>query len=169
MIHRGVSFKLMCMVAISVVAFVGLGIYGISNTAATFTWVGQVYTTAEDFRDSSQKLANPLNQLRQLSLSIVMAPNPELRDELHDQQHALTRQIDATFAGWPVESEDTQAQAAFSELRTSWEDYKKIKDVTVDKALAALPRGSVHQRHRRGTAAVRGSQPPVAGVDAAEN
>ena len=50
MIYRGVKLKLMCLVATSVVAFAGLGIYGISNSSATFNWVGQVYQTAEDFR-----------------------------------------------------------------------------------------------------------------------
>ena len=131
----GVSIKLMCMVAISVVAFVGLGIYGISNTASTFNWVGQVYKTAEDFRDSSQKLANPLNQLRQLSLSIVMAPNPKLREDLNDKQHALTQQIEQTFAEWQVEADDAQVRKAFDKLQKGWGEYKKIKDITVEKAL----------------------------------
>jgi len=132
--NRGVSIKLMCLVAISVVAFVGLGLYGISNTASTFTWVDQVYGTAEDFRSSSQQITNPLNELRQLSLSIVMAPNPKLRDELDEKQQALTRQLDRTIDEWHVAGSEAHEAEAFRRLRESWDRYKQIKDVTVDKA-----------------------------------
>jgi len=134
MINRGVKSKQLCIVAVSVLAFVCLGIYGISNSASTFNWVGQVYQTAEDFRVSSQKVIVPLNEVRQLSLSIVMAPNPNLQSELSTQQRELAEQIDKTFADWQVESSDPLERSAFAELLKSWEDYKRIKDVTVEKA-----------------------------------
>lgn len=134
MINRGVKSKQLCIVAVSVLAFVGLGVYGISNSASTFNWVEQVYHTAEDFRDSSQKVTAPLNEVRQLSLSIVMAPNPKLQEELNTQQRELTKQIDETFADWELKDSDPREQAAFAELLKSWEAYTRIKDVTVQKA-----------------------------------
>ena len=135
MLSRHVSIKLLFMVAISVVAFVGLGVYGISNTASTFTWVGDVYATAVDFRDSRQELAYPLNQLRQLSLSIVMAPDRALREKLNGRQQKLSEEIDQAFVEWSQNKVDTEEQAAFNKLRKSWEDYKAVKDVTVRKAI----------------------------------
>ncbi|MGB7343973.1 MAG: response regulator [Pirellulaceae bacterium] len=134
MINLGVKSKQLCIVAISVLAFVCLGVYGISNSASTFNWVGQVHQTAEDFRISSQQVSVPLNQVRQLSLSIVMAPNPKLQEELSTLQHEQTEQLDETFADWQLENSDPRERAAFAGLLKSWEAYKRIKDVTVEKA-----------------------------------
>ena len=54
MTNRGVLKKLLGLVGIAVVAFVGMGIYGISNTKSTFNWVENVYDTAEDIRLGSE-------------------------------------------------------------------------------------------------------------------
>ena len=43
MTNRGVLRKLLWLVGIAVIAFVGMGIYGISNTNSTFNWVKNVY------------------------------------------------------------------------------------------------------------------------------
>ncbi|MBI1249381.1 response regulator [bacterium] len=134
MFKGGVKSKLLFLVAISGVAFACLGLYGISNSASTFTWVGQVYQTAEDFRDSSRKIAVPLNELRQLSLSIVLAPNQTLQEELDIRQEKLTRQIDESFAEWTIESGDEQEAKAFAKLVRSWREYKQLKDFTIEKA-----------------------------------
>ncbi len=126
MTHRGVLIKLLSLVGISVVAFAAIGIYGISNTSSTFTWVEKVYSTAEDFRNGALEITNPLNELRQLSLSIVMAPNPKLQKQLDGEQQEKTRQLDHTFAAWndklQREGTDRQEREAFDRLLTSWAD-----------------------------------------------
>ncbi|WP_166820043.1 response regulator [Thalassoroseus pseudoceratinae] len=132
--NHGVLIKLMWLVGTAVVAFVGLGLYGISNTALTFQWVNQVYQTAEDFRDGSLQITNPLNELRQLSLSIVMAPNPTFRDELIERQTLLTQQIDQTLREWKVPEDDPNEVEAFRQLEDSWGKYKALKDLTVENA-----------------------------------
>ncbi len=132
--RRGVSLKLLYLVGISVVAFVVLGVYGISNTSSTFDWVQQVYGTADDFRSSSQQITKPLGELRQLSLSIVMAPSPAIREKLDAEQQSLTEQLDTTFRRWSTSSGDEEEAAAFRKLQASWNRYKQIKDVTVSKA-----------------------------------
>ena len=135
MANRGVLRKLLLLVGIAVIAFVGMGIYGISNTSSTFTWVKNVYETAEDFRVGSQKITSPLNELRQLSLSIVLAPNPKLQQELAQRQQSLTTEIDKNLKGWKIESSRDDERRAFQALLDEWESYKTIKDVTVNKAL----------------------------------
>lgn len=132
--NRGVLVKLMWLVGTSVVAFVGLGLYGISNTAATFGWVNQVYKTAEDFRTGSQQITNPLNELRQLSLSIVMAPNPTFRDKLIERQETLTQQIDQTLSQWEVSEDDLKEAEAFRRFEESWDRYQTLSNLTVEKA-----------------------------------
>ncbi len=132
--NRGVLVKLMWLVGTSVVAFVGLGLYGISNTSSTFGWVNQVYKTAEDFRAGSQEITNPLNELRQLSLTIVMAPNPAIRDTLIERQEKLTQQIDQTLRQWDVPDDDPKEAEAFRRFEESWVRYQNLNDITVEKA-----------------------------------
>ncbi|PQO25652.1 hypothetical protein C5Y96_22795 [Blastopirellula marina] len=134
MFTGGVKSKLLFLVALSGAAFACLGIYGISNSASTFTWVDQVYQTAEDFRDSSRNIAVPLNELRQMSLSIVMAPNPTLQEDLDIRQEKLTGQIDEAFAHWKIEGGNAKEAEAFAQLGRSWREYKKLKDFTIEKA-----------------------------------
>jgi signal transduction histidine kinase/DNA-binding response OmpR family regulator len=135
MTNRGVLFKLLSLVGVAVLAFVGLGIYGISNASSTFDWVKNVYETAEDFRNSSRDVRIPLNELRQLSLSIVLAPNPELQKELAARQLALTEELDRNLKGWKVAGHRDAESRAFQTLLDEWERYKEIKDVTVNNAL----------------------------------
>ena len=135
MATRGVLVRLRWLVGVAVVAFVGLGVYGISNTSSTFNWVKNVFETADDFRVGSQKINSPLNELRQLSLSIVLAPNPRLQQELAQKQQAVTAVLDQNLKGWIVESSHDAEKRAFQSLVNEWERYKEIKDVTVQKAL----------------------------------
>ena len=131
---RGVLVKLMWLVGTSVLAFVGLGLYGISSTASTFDWVNRVYKTAEDFRVGFQQITNPLNELRQLSLSVVMAPNPTFRDTLIERQDELTQQINQTLRDWEVPEDDPKQADAFRRFEESWRRYEALKDLTVEKA-----------------------------------
>lgn len=135
MINRGVRFKLLWLVGVAVAAFVLLGIYSISNTRSTFTWVKNVYETAEEVRRGSQDIATPLDGVRQLSLSIVLAPNPTLREKLVEQQKELTSALDKSLKDWVVDSGADAEGVAFQAFVDEWEHYKKMKDVTVTKAL----------------------------------
>jgi signal transduction histidine kinase/DNA-binding response OmpR family regulator/HPt (histidine-containing phosphotransfer) domain-containing protein len=135
MSNRGVRFKLLLLVGVAVAAFVGLGIYSIVNTRLTDDWVNKVYETAEDFRRGSEEITTPLGEVRQLSLSLVLEPNKELRKALEIRQMELTAKLDETLRDWPVGSGDNAEGKAFEGLRDEWKHYKEIKEVTVTKAL----------------------------------
>ena len=131
-----IRVKLMGVVFIAAVASAGLGVYGISSTRATFAWVGEVRETAEGLRTASEEITGPLNELRQLALSIVMAPNPKLQRRLHAEHQRLSGQLDRTIRGWSVGPDSLAKVEAFRSLQRSWERYRKITDITVDKAVA---------------------------------
>ena len=133
--NRGVLVKLILLVAIPVLVICGMGSYGIWNAWTTFESVKQVHGTAVDFRQSALNIGDPLNQLRQLSLTMVMAPSRELQVKLEREQADLTRQIDATFSNWQVAENEVSA-SEFDDLQASWENYKRLKDVTVGKVLS---------------------------------
>ena len=134
--NRGVLVRLILLVVIPVLAFCGLGIYGMWNAWSTFESVEQVHGTAVDFRESTLNLVEPLNQLRQVSLTMVMAPNRDLREKLARDQTDLTREIDIAFDNWSLDTSSDDAADAFNELKASWGNYKKLKDVTVTKVLS---------------------------------
>jgi TMAO reductase system sensor TorS len=140
MTNRGVLFKLQWLVGFAVAAFVGLGVYSISNTKSAFEWIANVFETAEEFRVGSQDITDPLNKLRQLSLSIVLAPNPKMQSELALRQEKLTQKLDQQLKAWQGKLEvepatDETVLQAFQRLLNAWYRYKEIKDVTVQDAV----------------------------------
>ena len=131
--HR-VRNKLLLLVGISVAAFCVMGLFGIYNSKKIYGSVNRVQGTAAEFQRFSLEITGPLNELRQLSLTMVMAPNRELQQQIDRRQRDLTDQLDTTFARW-VSIAEGNNDDAFIDLRDSWDHYKSIKDVTVAKAL----------------------------------
>ena len=129
-----ISFKLLCLALIAVVTFVFLGLYGIHNARSTFRWVSEVNTTALNFQRSAREISDPLHRVRELVLSIVMAPDRALREKLNSAQEEKSRQLDAAFQAWPIDRMGDPERAAFDRLRLAWEEYKKLKDYTVERA-----------------------------------
>ena len=78
-----ISLKLLCLVAIAIVTFVGMGLYGIANTRSIFGWVREVNLTAQDFQRSAKELSDPLHRVRELTLSIVLAPDRAFLEKLN--------------------------------------------------------------------------------------
>ena len=130
-----ISVKLLCLIATAIFAFVGLGLYGISNTRSTFKWVKEVNATAKEFQRSATEISDPLHRLRELALSIVLAPDRALREELHSKQEEKIRRLDETFKRWPTEHMDAPERAAFERLREALQGYKTINAVTIDRAI----------------------------------
>lgn len=131
--NRGILIKLLLLVGISVAAFCIMGLFGIFNSKQIYGSVDRVQFTAKEFQRFALEINGPLNELRQLTLTMVMAPNQELQAKLDREQRTLTHQLDATFQGWDLTKVSQPEVQAFVELRAGWEDYKQIKDFTVDK------------------------------------
>lgn len=133
--NRGVWIKLLLLVTISVIAFCVMGVYGILTARTTFHSVNEVRDTALKLRRGAVEIAEPLNELRQLSLTLVMAPDNELQLTLNQQQQAKTKQIDLAFENWNTSSSDPAEISTFHDLRDKWDRYKRLKDVTANKVL----------------------------------
>jgi PAS domain S-box-containing protein len=133
--NRGVLGKLLLLVGISVIAFCAVGIFGIFSNNKIYNSVDRVRLTAEQFQRGALTLTDPLNELRQKTLTMVMAPNREMQETFHEEQEALTRQLDETFANWDLSEVSSREKEAFERLRASWNNYRDIKDVTVSKVL----------------------------------
>ena len=95
----------------------------------------EVNSTAQEFQRSARELSDPIHRVRELTLSIVLAPDRALREELNSAQEKTSRGVDETFAKWPVDRMDASERAAFEKLRKAWEEYRKLKSFTIDRAL----------------------------------
>ncbi|MFG0261692.1 MAG: methyl-accepting chemotaxis protein [Novipirellula sp. JB048] len=133
--NRGVGIKLLVLVTASVIAFCVLGIYGIVTARTAFHSVNDVRNTALKLRRGAVEISDPLNELRQLTLTLVMAPNKTLQLNLNRQQTMKTNQIELAFENWDTSASDAAEIAALQRLRDQWRRYRRIKDVTVSKML----------------------------------
>ena len=84
--NRGVLGKLLLLVGISVMAFCAVGIFGIVSNKKIYNSVDRVRLTAEQFQRGALTLTDPLNELRQKTLTMVMAPNRELQESFNEEQ-----------------------------------------------------------------------------------
>ncbi len=135
MLNRGVLLKLVVLVVVSIVAFCVLGLVGVRTTRETFQSVREVRETAMEFRNVAQQITEPLNQLRELSMRMVMSPDQEMRRSLNGQQQQVTQQLDDVLNNWQLQEQGQQERDAVRALQASWERYKLIKDLTVTKVL----------------------------------
>ena len=133
--NRGVLGKLLLLVGISVVAFCAVGIFGIVSNKRIHNSVDRVRLSAEQFQKGALNITDPLSELRQLTQTMVMAPNLELQEQLNDEQRLLTDRLDQTFNQWDLAANSGREKEAFQNLRASWEDYREIKNFTVDKVM----------------------------------
>ncbi|NNE00313.1 MAG: PAS domain S-box protein [Pirellulaceae bacterium] len=133
--NRGLLVKLLLLVGMSVAVCCAVGLFGIQSNNKIFESVGKVSETADQFQRGAQRITDPLTKLRQLTLTMVMAPNIELQKDISVQQRMVTAELDETFESWDLADSSPAERDAFEQLRGSWRDYREIKDATVDKVL----------------------------------
>jgi methyl-accepting chemotaxis protein len=127
------KFLILSLVAIS--ALILIGLYGLFNTHSTFYWVGKVYETVGKIENINQKIAYPLNELRQTSLSLVNAPSQKSRETFQQQEVILTNRLEENLTQWQ-QTLVGQEKQAFEKLTVAWQQYKKLLLYTNEQALA---------------------------------
>ena len=133
--NMSITFKFLLLSGFSILALIGLGVYGLQNMYGTYTHVKQVYETTIKIEEATRAIDNPLHDLRQLSLLLVISPDQTTRTELQQRQIVLVEQIDNTLADWErIVNQSTKDN--FLKLRESWEQYKVLVKYTTEQVLA---------------------------------
>jgi len=136
--------KLYVLSLIALIALILMGVFGLYNTQSIFQWVGKVYETASVIERAEGELGNPIHELRQLSLAIVLAPNQHFQKQLHARQLTLIRDIDQSIPSWARlasaqfhfdNQEDAVERQLFEDFTTSWTQYKKLVNLTAQNVL----------------------------------
>ncbi|MDM8558360.1 response regulator [Candidatus Parabeggiatoa sp. HSG14] len=127
--------KLLVLSCIFTAVLVIIGLYGIYNTKSTFDWVGEVYENAGTIDRLEQEIVRPIAQLRQLSLSIVMAPDKKLQKTFNRERKALIKNVDKMLQKWERYIKHDVEMEIFHNLQTAWDQYKILTNLTVEKAM----------------------------------
>jgi methyl-accepting chemotaxis protein len=129
--NLSIGKKLFVLALFSMSAIIGVGVYGLENLQIAFTWVGDLYQTAQNFEKVDNEIGQPLNRLRQLSLMIVVAPDAKMRTDINQQQQELGTQLEKNMSRWQNEV----GQSVFNPLVAAWEQYHKAQLYTTQQIL----------------------------------
>lgn len=115
------------------------GIYNIYSLNGVNDSITKVYDSVNQVSSTASTVALPVSELRQLSMSLVMAPNQALRKALKTQIIALRDETELTLNnGKLLGSGDARSQALFNDIQMAWQDYAKAVEVTLDYVKEAV-------------------------------
>jgi methyl-accepting chemotaxis protein len=133
--NLSIGKKLFILTLFSMSAIIGVGLYGLENLRTAFTWVGELYQTAQNFEKVDNEIGQSLHKLRQSSLMMVVAPDVKMRMEINQQQQKLTQQLEASMNRWQKEHQQDVGQTAFEPLIAAWGEYHKAQLYTTQQML----------------------------------
>jgi len=107
------------------------GVYNIYSLNGVNDSIAKVYDSVNEVSDTASDISLPITELRQLSMSLVMAPSGALREkimmEIEKQQTETNSSLNDRKNDRYVDSVSVHL---FSEIRSAWEDYSRSVDVT---------------------------------------
>ena len=125
--------KRLVLACIFTIVLVIIGLYGIFNTKSTFDWVGEVFEKASTINQLEQEVVLPIAQLRQLSLSIVMAPDKKLQKKFNSERKTLIKKVDKILR--KLENNIMYEMEIFNNLQIAWDQYKILTNLTTERAM----------------------------------
>ncbi|OUS28947.1 hypothetical protein A9R01_13600 ['Osedax' symbiont bacterium Rs2_46_30_T18] len=115
------------------------GIYNIYSLDGVNNSITKVYDSVNLVSSTSSNVALPISELRQLSMSLVMAPNKSLRETLKIQIIELKSKTELALSnGKFMASSDPKSQELFNAIKKAWQDYAKAVEVTLDYVKEAV-------------------------------
>lgn len=113
-----VRYKFFLMASLGVVAIVLMSILAKNISYDGFMRVKNVYEDSKKVQNIQQNLINPLFRLREISLSLVMAPNDDYRKKIKEDLNPLINSLDSEF--------EKQSES----IKKIWQNYKKLVFIT---------------------------------------
>jgi len=130
-LEKGLSKRILGIFIFAAFILVLQGVYNIYSLDGVNDSIAQVYESVNQVSATSSNITLPISELRQLSMSLVMAPNKSLRDQLNVKIGALQDKIDLNLSkGKGHKFADQKSEMLFGRIRTAWEDYMIAVNVT---------------------------------------
>jgi signal transduction histidine kinase len=125
------SKRILVLFIVTTVVLILQGIYNIYSLDGVNKSITQVYDSVDEVSSTSKGISLPISELRQLSMSLVMAPSKELREELKTQVIELIDQIDQTITNNTITFAGPREKELFDDIRTVWLNYASAVKVTL--------------------------------------
>ncbi|EPJ53695.1 MAG: hypothetical protein OFPI_09500 [Osedax symbiont Rs2] len=136
---KGLSKRILTLFIFTTCVLIVQGIYNIYSLDGVNNSITKVYDSVNLVSSTSSNVALPISELRQLSMSLVMAPNKSLRETLKIQITELKSTTELILSnGQFIASSDPQSQVLFNAIRKAWRGYAKAVDVTLDYVKEAV-------------------------------
>ena len=113
-----IRYKFFVMAFLGVIAIVLMSLLAQNISEDGFTRVKNVFKDSKKVQNIQQDFINPLFRLREMTLSLVMAPNDDYREEIRMNFLPLIKKLDISFA--------TQNK----DMNFIWKNYKKLVFIT---------------------------------------
>jgi len=118
--HLRIRYKFFVMASLGVVAIVLMSLLAQNISEDGFVRVKAVFKDSKKVQTIQQDFINPLFKLREMTLSLVMAPNDDYREEIRENFLSLIKKLDISF-----EKQEEQ-------MNRIWLNYKKLVFITDD-------------------------------------
>jgi len=107
------------------------GVYNIFSLRGVNNSIAQVYESVNQVSATSSNITLPISELRQLSMSLVMAPSQSLRGQLEIEVSVLQGKINRNLSGSQEhEFHDKKSARLFDEIGDAWKAYSAAIEVT---------------------------------------
>jgi len=129
----GLSKRILILFIFTTLVLILQGIYNTYSLIGVNNSITKVYDSVSLLSSTSANISLPISELRQLSMSLVMAPNRALREKLKQQILELkntTEQVLNTSNTQTFSS--PEAGALFDDIKAAWKQYSMAVKVTID-------------------------------------
>jgi len=116
--YLSIKYKFFVMASLGVVAIVLMSLLAQNISQDGFTRVKDVFEDSKKVQNIQQEFINPLFRLREVTLSLVMAPNDDYRSKIRINLPPLIEKLDNGFINID------------KFMQESWKNYKKLVFIT---------------------------------------
>ncbi len=124
-----ISQKLLVLALVPLVALTGIGIYIFVSNSKTMDLMKWIHASGQKVEMISVLLAEPINRLRETSLSIALAPDDKFREKISADYDALVTRTDNGFAKLKDEIDSGNSEV-LAEAEKMWQQFKLLSAYT---------------------------------------
>jgi len=125
------SKRILALFILTTLILIIQGIYNIYSLDGVNKSITQVYDSVDQVSTTSTKISLPISEIRQLSMSLVMAPNKALREELKSRVIELKNKTAQTINENHITFSDSRSRELFNDIKTAWTNYASAVNVTL--------------------------------------
>ncbi len=132
-----IASKLILLSTFFVTIMLIMGSYSLYRSATVFQSVTEVYETASLIEEVTSEIERPMNELRMVSLLMVIIPNQQSREKFNQERLNLMEDLDQKLLKWEKKTQFDQERqrTTFKNILIAWQQYKLLSNLTTESIL----------------------------------